>query len=118
VLVSEDPKLQTFQVQGQRPLDAAPALYSNFMAVSRVGTEVQFEFIFLDLNEIAKILTELKTSPGVSPTVQGKTVAKVVMPAASFVQLKEQLATIFEALEAILPKVPETENERRNSSAG
>ena len=116
--MSEEPKLQTFQVQGQPPLDAAPALYSNFMAISRVGTEVQFEFIFLDLNQIAKMLSELKTTPSESPTVQGKTVAKVVMPAASFVQIKEQLATIFEAIEAILPKVPETENERRNSSVG
>jgi hypothetical protein len=116
--VSEETKLRTFQVQGQPPLDAAPALFSNFMAVSRVGTEVQFEFIFLDLNQIANMLGDLKTTPSESPKVQGKTVAKVVMPAVTFVQLKEPLAKIFEALEGILPKVPESENERRNSSAG
>lgn len=116
--MSEESKLQTFQVQGQSPLDAAPALYSNFVAVSRLGTEVQFEFIFLDLNQLAKVLDELKTAPSETPTVQGKTVAKVVMPAVSFVQLKEPLAKIFEALEATLPNVPEEKNERRSSSAG
>jgi hypothetical protein len=114
--VSEEPKLQMFQVQGEPAVDAVPALYSNFLAVSRVATEVQFEFIFLDLNQIAKTLEELKATPSESPIVQGKTVAKVVMPAASFAQLKEQLGKIFEALEAILPSVPETENERRSSA--
>ncbi len=116
--MSQEPKLQTFEIQGQPPLDVAPALYSNFVSISRVGTEVQFEFVFLDLNQIAKILAEPRSSPSEPPTVQGKTVAKVVMPAVSFVQLKEQLAKIFEALEEILPKVPEDKNERRGSSAG
>jgi len=116
--VSQETKPQTFEIQGQAPLDSTPALYSNFVAISRVGTEVQFEFVFLDLNQIAKMLAEPKATSSELPAVQGKTVAKIVMPAVSFVQLKEQLAKIFEALEAILPRVPEAENERRNSSAG
>ena len=75
--MSQEPKLQTFQVQGQPPLDSAPALYSNFLAVARVGTEVQFEFIFLDLNQIAKMLVDVKAAPSEAPVVQGKTVAKL-----------------------------------------
>lgn len=115
--MSEENKVLTFDIQGQAPLDAAPALFSNFLAVSRVGSEVQFEFIFLDLNQVARTLEELKKS-GQSevPSLQGKTVSKVVMPAVSFLQLKEQLAKVFEALEAMLPNVPEVENDRRSSS--
>jgi hypothetical protein len=115
--VSEETKVQTFQVQGEPPIHAGPALFSNFLAVSRVGTEVQFEFIFLDLNLVANLLAELKAGAAELKTVPGKTVAKVVMPAASFIQLKEPLTKLFEALEAILPNVPEADNERRSSSA-
>lgn len=109
----------TFQVKGEPPLEAVPALFSNFLAVSRVGTEVQFEFVFLDLNQVATMLaskgvSENEDSP--APVLVGKTVAKVVMPAAAFVQLREQLEKIFEALKEILPKSQEVEDERRSSS--
>jgi hypothetical protein len=117
--VSQESKVQTFQVQGEPPVHAVAALYSNFVAISRVATEIQFEFIFLDLNQMASLLTEQQKSESTeSPKVQGKTVAKVVVPAVSFIQLKEQLAKIFEALEASVPNVPEVENERRSSNAG
>jgi hypothetical protein len=110
--VLPDKKVQMFQVQGEPPVDAAPALFSNFLAVSRVATEVQFEFIFMDLNQLAAALIQLKNAEAEqSPIMQGKTVAKLVMPAASFMQLKEQLDAIFSALTEALPKVPEVENE-------
>ena len=114
--MSADDKVQTFQVQGQPPNEALPAFFSNFLSVSRVGTEVQFEFVFLDLNHLAVTLNKLKQSDAEqSPIVQGKTVAKVVMPAVSFIQIKEQLDSIFAALKEALPKVPEVENELRNT---
>ncbi len=117
-LVSE-PKIQNFKVKGEPPVQAVPALYSNFLAVSRVGTDVQFEFVFLDLNYMAVMLEQLKGADvTVTPEVEGKTVAKVVMPAVTFVQLQEQLEMIFAALKAELPKVPEVANEQRSSSVG
>src|SRR5579859_4050925 len=36
--VSEEKKLLNFKVRGEPPVQAGPALYSNFLAVSRVGT--------------------------------------------------------------------------------
>ncbi len=115
--MSPENKVQTFQVQGEPPNEAVSALFSNFLSLSRVGTEVQFEFIFLDLNNLAVMLNQLKQEEAKqSPIVKGKTIAKLVMPAASFIQLKEQLDNIFTALKEALPKVPEVENELRNTS--
>jgi hypothetical protein len=116
--VSEQ-KIMNFRVKGEPPLQAGPALYSNFLAVSRVGTDVQFEFVFLDLNYMAAMLEQLKASDiTVTPEVEGKTVAKLVMPAVTFVQLREQFEKVFAALEAELPAVPEVANEQRSSSVG
>jgi hypothetical protein len=111
-------KVINFSVQGQPPLEAAAALFSNFLAVSRLGTEIQLEFVFLDLNQMAVALEQLKAS-GVtaSPVVQGKTVAKVVMPASAFAQLKQQFEKIFEAIDQMVPKAPEEQNDRRNSNS-
>jgi hypothetical protein len=104
-------------IPGEPPVQAEPPLYSNFLAVSQVGTEVQFEFIFLDLNQVAVMIEQLKSSDvTVVPEVEGKTVVKVVMPAASFVQLREQFEKIFAALKGMLPMVPEVKNEQRSSS--
>ena len=112
-------KVVNFKVKGEPPVQAVSALYSNFLAVSRVGTDVQFEFVFLDLNYMAVMLEQLKAADvTVTPEVEGKTVAKVVMPAVAFVQLQEQLEKVFAALKAELPKVPEVENEQRTSSIG
>jgi hypothetical protein len=99
-----------FQVKGEVPRTAVPALFSNFLAVSQVGTEVQFEFVFLDLNVLATTIEQMKAAGAtVPPIVEGKTAAKVVMPAAVFVQMKEHFDRIFNALaqEGIVPKVPE-----------
>jgi hypothetical protein len=113
------PKVQTFQVKGEPPVQAVPALYSNFVGVSRVGTDVQFEFVFLDLNYLAVMLEQLKASDvTVSPEIEGKTVAKVVMPAATFIQMQGQLEKIFAALKAELPKLQEVADEQRSSRVG
>lgn len=96
-----------------------PALFSNFLAISRVGTEVQFEFVFLDLNHLAVELEKAKVEKADTPlTMMGKTVAKVVMPAASFIQLKEHINVLFKAIEEILAKAPEVDHERARSSSG
>ena len=75
-----------------------PAAFSNFIAVSRVATEVQFEFIFVDISEVASIIEgkQDKTDPA---KMKGRTVAKVVVPALSVVQLKGHLAKMIEAIE-------------------
>lgn len=115
--MSTEQKILNFKVKGQPPLQAVPALYSNFLAVSQVGAEVQFEFIFLDLNQVAGLIEQLKSSDvTVVPEVDGKTVVKVVMPAASFVQLREQFDKIFAALKGLLPNVPEVTDEQRSST--
>ncbi|MGB6876095.1 MAG: hypothetical protein WBD87_08670 [Candidatus Acidiferrales bacterium] len=113
--MSIENNLMLFQVRGDAPNEACPALFCNFLAVSRVATEVQLEFIFLDLNQIATTLNQLKGAEVASnPVIQGKTVAKVVMPAASFIQLEDQFTTIFKALKEMLEK-KEAENELRNN---
>jgi len=109
-------KILNLRVTGQTPVEAVPALYSNFLGVSQVGTEVQFEFIFLDLNLVAGVLKELKQveNPTV-PELQGKTVAKLVMPAANFVQLREHFENLFKTLEGIVPKTAEAKNDRASN---
>jgi len=115
VSVSEQ-KILNFRVSGQAPVEAVPALYSNFLAVSHVGTDVQFEFIFLDLNLVAGTLKQLKEveNPSV-PELQGKTVSKLVMPAANFIQLREHFENLFKTLEGIVPKTAEAKNDRASN---
>jgi hypothetical protein len=110
-------KLFNFKVRGEDPLDAGPPLYGNFLAVSQVGTEVQFEFIFVDLNQVASVIEMLKaTDVTVVKELEGKTVVKVVMPGASFVQLREQFERVFSALKGVLPTVQGVEDEQRSKS--
>lgn len=109
--MSNDTNVTLFQVRGDAPSEAAPALFCNFLAISRVATEVQFEFIFLDLNQVATTLNQLKGVEATSaPVIQGRTVVKVVMPAVSFMQLEEQFATILNALKEMMEK-KEADNE-------
>lgn len=112
-------KVLNIKVKGEPPIQAVPAVYSNFLAVSRIGTDVQFEFVFLDLNYMATVLERLK-GPEATGTVEveGKTVAKVVMPGRTFVQVQEQLEKIFAALKVELQATPEVANEQRTSSVG
>jgi hypothetical protein len=100
------------QVKGEEPLNAPAALFGNFLSIARVGTDVQFEFVFVDLNVLAQMIQGAPTtaSPTVGAPVTGQTVAKVIMPAASFVQLKAHLAQIFSDIEKEMAKVQEAQN--------
>jgi hypothetical protein len=107
-----------FQVKGEPQGGGIPALFSNFVAVSQVGTEVQFEFVFLDLNLLAGLIEQSKIGGLTTvPTLDGKTVARVVMPAAVFAQMKEHFDKIFSALaqEGISPKAAEEKKDERHS---
>jgi hypothetical protein len=94
------PQMIMLQVTGQPPLNADPALFSNFVGISRVGAEVQFEFVFVDLSQVATLIqnAELTSSSQTDPIV-GKTVAKIVMPASSFSQLKPHVEKLFSDIE-------------------
>ena len=97
----------TFKVSGEDPKVGAAPIFSNFVGISQVGTEVQFEFIFLDINLVAQLLEAKKRArPSEEITAEenpvevvGKTVAKIVMPAAAFLQLKDHLMGMFERYE-------------------
>jgi hypothetical protein len=99
--VSKPPKMLMIQVAGQPPLEAVPALFSNFVGISRVGAEVQLEFIFLDLNQVATMIQDAEKANSTEPLppATGKTVVKIVMPSASFVQLRPHLEKIFKDIE-------------------
>jgi hypothetical protein len=100
--MAEEKKLVQFQIRGEDPIDAITPIYSNFVGISRVGTDIQFEFIFLDLNQLAQILDPTKAKGPATATgpqeLVGKTVAKIVMPGLNFMQAKEQIDVIMRAL--------------------
>jgi hypothetical protein len=103
-------------VTGDNNLEAPAALFSNLLGLARVGTEIQFEFIFLDLNQMANIIqTHQGTGQESANPVQGQTVAKIVMPAAAFVQLKERMNQMFADVESntALPEELKNVAERR-----
>ncbi|HZP32840.1 MAG TPA: hypothetical protein VFB23_05690 [Candidatus Acidoferrales bacterium] len=104
---TSNPTLLKIQVQGEDPLSAVPPLFSNFLAISRAGTDVQFEFIFLDINQIASMFKENAVPTG---PISGKTVSKVVMPAASVLQLKDHLVTLLQAIETDQARKAEDQN--------
>lgn len=119
---AEEKKTLNVRVKGEDPVQAVSALYSNFLAVSRVGTDVQFEFIFLDLNVMAGMLEELKKAEKPSvPDLTGKTVAKIVMPGLSVKQLRQHFENVFDSLEAELAQknakpTSEGKDDRRTKS--
>lgn len=96
-----------FEVRPQENLEADPPLFANFVAVAHAGTEVQFEFVFLDLNQVATAIQAAKATlsesgSGQPPTpikIEGRTVAKIVMPVAAFRQVKNHLMGMFEKFE-------------------
>lgn len=85
------------QVKGENPLGAPPALFSNFLAMSRVAADVQLEFVFLDFNQVVQIVQGGQASPPMP--VEGQTVAKIIMPAAAFAQLKEHFVKLVADIE-------------------
>jgi hypothetical protein len=117
--VSAEQKIINFKVRGELAGRTVP-IYSNFLAVSQLGNEVQFEFIFLDLNLVANFIEQFKAGKLTeTPEVEGKTVAKMIMPAGTFLQLKEQFDKIFKTLENTMPtNISEVQNEERRSSGG
>ena len=107
------------QVKGENSLDAVPPLFSNFLGVSRAGSDVQFEFIYLDINLIATMLQPGNIpKDGVSPVLEGRTVAKVVMPAASVLQLKDHLVGLLQGIEKDIKAVSENQNVSDRAKSG
>jgi len=109
--VAEERRITQLQISGDDPLHTAVIpTYSNFVGISRVGTDVQFEFLFLDLNQLAQILEHSKTAEITERQILvGKTVAKIVMPGVNFVQVKEQIEKIMKALEEELQRLQKLE---------
>jgi hypothetical protein len=108
--VAEEKKITQFQISGEDPLQAVAPMYSNFVGISRVGTDIQFEFIFLDLNQLAQILEQGKTAE--SPERQvlaGKTVAKLVMPGVNLLQVREHFEKVMNTLEEEVKKAQNIE---------
>lgn len=85
-------------ITGDDPREALPPTFANFVKVSHLGGEVQLEFVFLDLDELGKRIRE-ESSPDFA--MQGKTVAKLVIPVPSFMQLKDHLGGMFAKFEGM-----------------
>ncbi len=101
------------KVQGESPMDAPAALYSNFLGIARVATDVQFEFVFLDLNQLAQMIQIGQEASTTTPVI-GQTVAKIIMPAAAFVQLKDHITQVMSDIEKNLAQLEENKNARAN----
>jgi hypothetical protein len=101
------------RVQGESHKDAPPALYSNFLGVSRVAMDVQLEFVFLDLNQLAQII-QSRTGESESAPVVGQTVAKIIMPAAAFAQLKDHILQVMTDIEKNLAQLKEVTDANTN----
>lgn len=103
--------MMLIQVTGEDPINAPPALFSNFLGIARVANDVQLEFVFLDLNQVVQIINagQDKTG-GAPPTFKGQTVAKIIMPASAFVQLKDHLAKLMADIEKDMGQLGEAQN--------
>jgi hypothetical protein len=91
-----------------------PTLFANHLAVSRAGTEIQFEFVAVDINVLATKM-EAHQSQGLEEPIEitGKTVAKIVVPLHVFVQLEGHLGQIFSAIRHEFALKEGSPNERR-----
>lgn len=106
------------QVKGQDPLEAPSALFSNFLSISRVASDVQFEFVFLDLNRVVQILQTQQGAKGTAPVnAVGQTVAKVIMPAAVVVQLKDHIEKLMQDIQKELANTREKPNASSDRTA-
>jgi len=96
------------------PIDpSVPAAFSNFLAVSRVSTEVQFEFIFVDTNRLVAAVRD----PDDKKKLEGTTVAKVILPALSFVQLRDHFQKLFTDIENEFAPIAKRLMEKKESEA-
>jgi hypothetical protein len=77
-----------------------PTLFSNHVARARAGTEVQFEFVALDINALATKMAEYQSveAPEEPAEIAGKTMARIVVPLYVFMQLEQHLKMIFSAV--------------------
>jgi hypothetical protein len=89
-----------FAVSFQDPNVAPAPMFSNHVAVSRAGTEVQFEFVFLDINQLALALKAKDPASQEALPVVGRTVSKVVVPLHVFIQLEEHFKQMFESIKS------------------
>lgn len=107
-----------FKVVGEDPRVCGAPVFSNYVGISHAGREVQFEFMFLDINLVAQQI-QSATDPAVQeaePKVfEAKTVAKIVVPSWAFTQLREHLNGIFEKL-AVQDEQEETSKERKHGA--
>ncbi|MGA2338022.1 MAG: hypothetical protein ABSG08_21815 [Terriglobales bacterium] len=113
-MASQQKPLMQFQVVGEDPQTAQAPLFSNFVAVSHAGREVQIEFIFVDINQVAQRMENRMSAPDNPeiPLFHGKTVAKVVVPTWAFLQLKNHLTDVFQKLEVAESAQQEKAGER------
>jgi hypothetical protein len=107
-----------FNVVFEEARTGAVPLFSNHVGISRAGTEVQFECAFLDINVVATILrSSKKEHSDPSPIdINGKSVAKIVMPLHAFLQLKEHLQGMFADIEKELRIAQQEEGNESSSS--
>lgn len=114
--MSEERRI-VLEVKSDERLPPVRPAFSNFLQVSRVATEVQFEFLFVDINQIALIIQRARDSSAQEPEkLAGLTVAKVVLPALSFMQVREHINQIFEAIEKELGKLPDAKEAQHGSA--
>jgi len=92
---------------------SVPTLFGNHLAVSRAGTEVQFEFVAVDINAIATMLSKVSSSTEMPVEVAGKTVAKIVIPLHVFLQLETHLKVLFAQVRNEFP-LDDSESEASN----
>jgi hypothetical protein len=94
---------------------SVPTLFSNHVAVARAGTEVQFEFVAMDINVLAIKMAEYQSveAPSGPIEIAGKTVSKIVVPLYVFMQLEQHLQTIFSAVKQDYAFNEVSANERR-----
>ncbi len=108
-----------FKVIFEDPTAGPVPLFSNHVGISRAGTEVQFEFAFLDINLIASILQGHKEGIRAESPIEitGRTVAKIVMPMHVFLQMGGHLQTLVKQIEAELQTENEEEQEHEPSTS-
>lgn len=74
-------------------------VYSNVAFVSRLGTDVQIDFGFVDINKLAALVQSQAIGRGKAIEIQPKMVQRVIMPGSAFMQFKEQhIDRIYDAL--------------------
>lgn len=108
---------KTVSLQVERDDKPTFAVFSNFLQIARVATDVQFEFLFVDIQQVATALQKARASDEAPEKLSGVTVAKVVMPALSLMQVKDHLNSILDAIEKELGKLPDAREVHDGSSS-